>query len=72
MKFEEKLTKIEEISKALQDSNTELEKAVELYEEGMKTANELDAQLSKLERRVEIVTSSAGSEDGLITEPYGI
>ncbi|MCQ2398081.1 MAG: exodeoxyribonuclease VII small subunit, partial [Sphaerochaetaceae bacterium] len=67
MKFEEKLTKIEEISKALQDSNTELEKAVELYEEGMKTANELDAQLSKLERRAEIVTRTAASEDGPIT-----
>lgn len=67
--FESKLKKMENISKLLQDPDTELEKAVDLYEEGMKIAKELDTQLSAIERRIEIVTSSC-DEEQIITEPY--
>ncbi len=67
--FENKLKKMESISKQLQNSETELEKAVDLYEEGMKIAKELDDELSKIERRIEIVTSSS-DENQIITEPY--
>ena len=35
-KFEQKLTRMEEISKALSNPETDLQKAVDLYEEGMK------------------------------------
>ena len=67
--FEDKLKQMEKIAKQLQDSDTELEKAVELYEEGMKIAKDVDKQLSKIERRIEIVTSSCDDEE-IITEPY--
>lgn len=71
MSFEEKLNKLEEIAKSLQDPNTELQNAVSLYEEGMKLANEIDKELSKIERRIEIVTSAPGeSDEGVITEEY--
>ena len=62
---------MEEISKALSDPETDLQKAVDLYEEGMKLANEVDTELSKIERRIEIVTSRPGeSPDGVLTEEY--
>lgn len=62
---------MEEISRTLSDSETDLMKAVSLYEEGMKIASEVDAELSKIERRIEIVTSRPGeSPEGVITEEY--
>jgi len=62
---------MEEISSALSDPKTDLLKAVDLYEEGMKLASEVDDELSKIERRIEIVTSRPGeSPSGVITEPY--
>ena len=71
MTFEERLSRMEEISKALSDPATDLNKAVTLYEEGMKIASDVDAELSKIERRIEIVTSRPGESDmGVITEPY--
>ncbi len=71
LSFEEKLDKLEEISKKLQDPNTDLQKAVSLYEDGMKLANEVDQELSKIERRIEIVTSAPGeSSEGVLTQEY--
>ncbi len=71
LSFEEKLDKLEEISKALQDPATDLQKAVSLYEDGMKLANEVDKELSKIERRIEIVTTAPGeSSEGVLTEVY--
>ena len=69
--FEQKLSRMEDISRSLSDPATDLQAAVSLYEEGMKLANEVDEELSKIERRIEIVTSRPGeSADGVITEPY--
>ena len=69
--FEKKLSRMEEISRTLSDTETDLLKAVSLYEEGMKIASEVDSELSKIERRIEIVTSRPGeSPEGVITEEY--
>lgn len=70
MTFEQKLEKLEKINAEIQNPETELEKAVSLYEDGMKIAADMEKDLSRLERRIEIVTSAPGSEEGLITEPY--
>lgn len=67
--FEKKLEKLEKITKDLQNPKTELEKAVTLFEEGMKISKEIDKELSKLERRIDIVTSST-DEEGIVTEEY--
>lgn len=69
MAFEEKLKDLEKLSKEIQDPETQLEKSVELFEKSMKIANELEEQLSKIERKIEIVTSKAG-DNGIITEDY--
>ena len=69
--FEQKLSRMEDISKSLSDPATDLQAAVSLYEEGMKLAKDVDDELSKIERRIEIVTSRPGeSAGGVITEPY--
>lgn len=69
MAFEDKLKTLEELSKQIQDPETQLEKSVELFEKSMKIANELEEQLSKIERKIEIVTSKPG-DNGIITEDY--
>ena len=70
-KFEQKLSRMEEISKALSKPETDLQEAVDLYEEGMKLANEVDSELARIERRIEIVTSRPGENpDGVLTEEY--
>ncbi len=72
LSFEQKLDKLENISKTLQDPSTDLLKAVDLYEEGMELASSIDSELSKVERRIEIVTSKPGeSPEGVMTEQYG-
>ena len=71
MTFEQKLTRMEDIAKALSDPDTDLQAAVSLCEDGMKLAKEVDDELSKIERRIEIVTSRPGeSQDGVMTEPF--
>lgn len=67
--FEQKLKKIEEISQELQNPNTELEKAVELFDDGMKLAKDLDKQLANIERHIEIVLNS-WDDDTIQTAPY--
>ncbi len=69
--FEQRLTRMEEISNALSDPATDLQKAVSLYEEGMKIAAQVDEERSKIERRIEIVTSAPGQgADGVMTKEY--
>lgn len=69
MVFEDKLKNLEELSKKIQDPETQLEKSVELFEQSMKIAQELETQLAEIERKIEIVTSKPG-ENGVITEEY--
>ena len=71
MTFEQKIARMEEISKALSDQATDLQKAVSMYEEGMKLASDVDKELSEVERRIEIVTSRPGEgTDGVMIEEY--
>ncbi|MCF0238254.1 MAG: exodeoxyribonuclease VII small subunit [Sphaerochaetaceae bacterium] len=69
--FEEKLGKMEEIVRLLQNPGTSLQNAIDAFEEGMALATEVDKELSKIERRIEIVTSAPGeSDNSIMTEPY--
>ena len=53
MAFEEKLKNLEELSKKIQNPETQLEESVELFEQSMKIAEELEPQLSEIERKIE-------------------
>jgi len=53
--FENRLKRLEEISELLRRGTPELEEAGGLFEEGIKLAKGLEKDLSKLERRIEIL-----------------
>jgi exodeoxyribonuclease VII small subunit len=51
--FEERLGRLEEINDKIRQGDVPLEEAAELFEEGIKLAQNLDKDLSKIERRIE-------------------
>src|SRR5208282_1972727 len=66
--FEERLERLEEIAEKLREGNIPLDDAVALFEEGMRLSKSLEKELSRVERRVEILTrepESAQEEPGL-------
>lgn len=66
--FEERLERLEELAEKLREGNIPLDDAVALFEEGMKLSKSLEKELSRVERRVEILTrepESAQEEPGL-------
>jgi len=66
--FEERLERLEKIAEKLREGKISLEEAVSLFEEGMKLARSLEKDLSRVERKVEILTrepDGTGAEPGL-------
>lgn len=53
--FEQRLKELEQINEQLKSSETPLEKALQLFEQGVKTAKSLEKELKEAERRVEIL-----------------
>jgi len=67
IKFETALTRLEEIVSKLEDGGLELEKSIELFEEGIITAKGLQKKLDEAEKKIERLTKDgAGS---LTTKP---
>jgi exodeoxyribonuclease VII small subunit len=66
--FEQRLERLEHLAGRLREGSIPLEEAVALFEEGMKLSTSLEKDLSRLERRVEILTqepAAPGDEPGL-------
>ncbi len=55
--FEERLSKLEEITEQIQSGDLPLEQAVELFERGVTLARGLEKDLAKIERKIEILTN---------------
>ena len=55
MSFEEKLNRLEEINNNMKGGDVPIEKAMKLFEEGIKLASSLEKELGKMERKVEIL-----------------
>lgn len=55
MKFEEIMKKLEKLNEELEDESIPLERAMELYEEGLKLSKMADDILSKAETRIKQV-----------------
>lgn len=53
MSFDEKIAKIETITKKLQDEHTSLEDSIALFEEGVALAKELEEALETAKSKVE-------------------
>jgi exodeoxyribonuclease VII small subunit len=56
--FEERLQRLEELSERIRDAELNLEEAVDLFEEGMKLSRSLEKELSRVERKVEILINN--------------
>lgn len=63
--FEDALKRLEEIVKELENGDIEIEKALELFEEGTRLARICAKKLSQIERRVEILKKGENGEDTL-------
>jgi exodeoxyribonuclease VII small subunit len=53
--FEERLVRLEELNEKIDEGNLPLEEAVALFEEGITLARGLEKELSKVERKIEIL-----------------
>jgi exodeoxyribonuclease VII small subunit len=55
--FEDRFNRLENLSEKLREGKIPLEEAVSIFEEGMKLAKELEKELAKIERKVEILVN---------------
>ena len=61
--FEERLTRLEEISEEIQGGKLPLEKAVSLFEEGITLSKGLEKELTKIERKIEILINKPDKKE---------
>jgi len=61
--FEERLTRLEELNDSMKSGNIPLDEAVRLFEEGIKLAKGLEKDLSKVERKIEILVNQPESSE---------
>jgi exodeoxyribonuclease VII small subunit len=61
--FETRLRRLEELSAAMKNGDLPIEDAMKNFEEGVKLARGLEKELSRIERRVEILINSPETED---------
>jgi len=67
IKFETALKKLEEIVSKLEDGDLELEKSIELFEEGVGLSKALQKKLDNAEKKIEKLVKDRGGE--LAVEP---
>ncbi len=69
MNFEEAINKLDEIVRALEDGNTPLDRALELYEEGIALVRFCNEKLDGAEQKINMLVRG---RDGEIEEkPFG-
>ncbi|MFP4483222.1 MAG: exodeoxyribonuclease VII small subunit [Spirochaetaceae bacterium] len=61
--FEERLERLEELVAQIRGGDVSLDEAVGAFEEGIKLAKSLERDLSKVERRIEILVNEPDNED---------
>ena len=66
--FEKNLERLNAIVHQLEEADLPLEKALQLYEEGMKLSQTCHKQLEEAEGRVEILRKKAGGQ--VVAEPF--
>jgi exodeoxyribonuclease VII small subunit len=66
--FEKNLERLDAIVRQLEDADLPLEKALQLYEEGMKLSEVCQKQLREAEGRIQILMKRAGGK--IVTEPF--
>jgi exodeoxyribonuclease VII small subunit len=66
--FEKNLERLDAIVHELEDADLPLDKALQLYEEGMKLSEFCHKQLEEAEGRIEILSKKAGGR--VVAEPF--
>ena len=66
--FEKNLERLDAIVRQLEDADLPLEKALNLYEDGMKISEVCQRQLQEAEGRVQILMKKAGGK--VVAEPF--
>jgi exodeoxyribonuclease VII small subunit len=67
--FEERLSRLEQLSEKLKAGGIGLEEAVALFEEGIKLSRDLSKELGKVERKVQILLNEPGRKADAVVEP---
>ena len=62
-KFEQRLTRLEEISLRIKDADISLEDAVTIFEEGIKLAKTLEKDIDKIESKVQMLMNQPIAAD---------
>ncbi len=62
MNIEEKISRLEEISRGIKDSETSFEDQLKLYREGALLAGEIEKELEKAEQIIEEISSATQRE----------
>jgi len=65
--FEEAMERLEDIVSQLENGDVPLEKAIDLFQEGMKMSQLCGAKLEQVEKKIEVLIESEG---GLIKKPF--
>ncbi|MGH7390297.1 MAG: exodeoxyribonuclease VII small subunit [Candidatus Rokuibacteriota bacterium] len=68
LKFEDCLTRLEQIVSALESGNLPLEESLKVFEEGVTLARHCARYLDEAERRIELLTRDEGG--ALATRPF--
>lgn len=69
MTFEDKMKKLEELNSLIKNRETSLDEAMKAFDQGVALATELEGELKKAERKVELLINKPrtdGSEDPLL------
>ena len=61
--FEERLRRLEEISTLMREGSCTLEEAAAFFEEGIRLAKSLEKDLSRIERKIEILVNTPNSPE---------
>ena len=70
MGFESDVKKMEEIVDKLRKNETSLDEAIKLFEEGVVIAVRVDEELSRMERKVEVLLTPPGSQEPAELAPF--
>ncbi|MCK5197211.1 MAG: exodeoxyribonuclease VII small subunit [Spirochaetales bacterium] len=61
--FEERLTDLEGLNEKMKEGDVPLDDAVKIFEEGIKLAKGLEKDLSKIERKIEILVNKPETDN---------
>lgn len=62
--FEERLARLEQLSEQIRNSDVPLDEAVKIFEEGVNLAKTLERDLTKVERRIQMLVNEPEKEEG--------